>query len=114
MKEEDMRIIELTEKMKANLFRADYKYAERSGRFKKWSIKEHKYHNLDYIKNLNVGDKGYVIREFSGEPRFCIYKCKISKIKNNTVRYKVKNMKYVDNDLILIQYDREQKLKRII
>lgn len=116
---EKTKIKEFTEEVKSKLFRADFKYCERSCKYGKgewinnefvfyseygnWECKEHKYHDIDYFNTLKVGDKGYVLREYHKKrsDRYTLYDCEII-LKDEVdkiIIYKVSNMKYCKNSV---------------
>lgn len=116
---EKNKIKQFTNEIKSKLFRADYKYCERSWKYKKgewinneyvyakygtWEYKEHKYHDIEYFNTLKVGDKGFVLREYDKKrsDRFTLYDCEII-LKDETdkiIIYKVSNMKHCKNSVI--------------
>lgn len=101
----------------ANIFRADYKYAERSHQYttvesplyNDWMYKEHQYTDAEYFHRLTSSrHMGYLIREFNTEnvmnARFKLYKCEIEFVdtKNRIVIFKVSDMTSCNDNIINI------------
>lgn len=104
------------------IFRADYKYCERSylysDKYIEWNFKEHKYYDKKYFNSLNINDVGIVIREFDDKNiknRFVSYNAKIilKDEKNMIIIYKVSNINIYGGYKIFQNITRKEKLNKI-
>jgi len=104
------------------LFRADYKYADRSYKYveeyPEWEYKEHKYSDVEYFNILNVGDVGEVIREYNSEnlaDTLNIYDAEIilKDEEDKIIVFLVDNMRY-NGYAYLQKLERIEKLNQIM